>query len=455
MTMHILPTLRTIALRLTGSIAAGAVMITPAFGQTIEDRGAAPEASLNIPANAQILGGGNPNVYRPTATVNGEIITSTDVEQRIAIISIANDGNIPADQIPALRIQVFNQLIDEILQIQEAKANKIDIPQSDIDTEYARVAAGVRQTPDQFTAFLAAHGASAEAMRRQIKGSIAWQSVLGRNVEPFTQVSTDEVQSIVDRLQSQRGVSEYRVGEIYLPATPDALSAVRANAQRIIEALGQGGSFQDYARRFSQASTASVGGDLGWVKLDQLPTSLAAAAQTMSPGQLAGPIEVPGGLSIVYLIDRRQVLTSDPRDAVLSLKQLALNFPTDTTQARAAELTSAFATGTRAIAGCGQADAVAQSLGASLVSRDQISMRDLPPPLQTILGQMQVGQVTPPFGNATEGVSVLVLCGRDVPPPVAAPSMEDVAEGMRTERVNRRAARYLRDLRRDAVIDYS
>lgn len=455
MTRTRMPTRRRSFLHVTGAVAMAAVIAAPTLAQTVSDTPEAPEASLNIPANAQIFGGGNPNVYRPSATVNGEIITATDVEQRIAIIRIANDGNIPADQLPALRVQVFNQLIDEILQVQEAKANKIEIAQSDIDSEFARIAAGLRQTPEQFAAFLTANGASVDAMKRQIKGSIAWQSVLGRNVEPFAQVSQEEVQSIVDRRLSQRGATEFRVGEIYLPATPDTLPAVRANAARIIEALGQGASFQDYARRFSQATTASVGGDLGWVKADQLPPSLASAAQSMSPGQLAGPIEAPGGLSILYLIDRRQVLTADPRDATLSLKQVALTFAPGTTEARATELTSAFAARTQTINGCGQAESVAETIGATVVSRDQIAMRDLPPPLQAALAQMQVGQVTPPFGSPTEGVSVLVLCGRDLPPAVTVPSMEDVAEGMRTERVNRRAQRYLRDLRRDAIIDYS
>jgi peptidyl-prolyl cis-trans isomerase SurA len=46
----------------------------------------------------------------------------------------------------------------------------------------------------------------------------------------------------------------------------------------------------------------------------------------MQAGQLAGPVEVPGGFSILYLIDKRKVLTADPRDAVLSLKQISIAF---------------------------------------------------------------------------------------------------------------------------------
>ena len=140
---------------------------------------------------------------------------------------------------------------------------------------------------------------------------------------------------------------------------------------------------------------------------------------------------------------------------MLSLKQISLAFAPGTTPTQATELAASFTTRTRSIAGCGQAEEVAATLGADVLSRDQISMRDLPPPLQALLADLQVGQVTPPFGSREQGVSVLVLCGRDLPEQAALPSTEDIAERLRQDRVNRRAQRYLRDLRRDAVIDYN
>ena len=55
---------------------------------------------------------------------------------------------------------------------------------------------------------------------------------------------------------------------------------------------------------------------------------------------------------------------------------------------------------------------------------------------------------------APERVSVLVLCGRDEPQAVTGPTRDQLAESLLETRVNSRAQRYLRDLRRDAVIDY-
>ena len=58
------------------------------------------------------------------------------------------------------------------------------------------------------------------------------------------------------------------------------------------------------------------------------------------------------------------------------------------------------------------------------------------------------------FGSPEEGVRALVLCGRDDPTVAALPSAEEIRNGIEEARTNLRAQRYLRDLRRDAIIDY-
>src|SRR3546814_8946985 len=78
-----------------------------------------------------------------------------------------------------------------------------------------------------------------------------------------------------------------------------------ANAERIAEQIRGGASFIAYARQFSQASSAAVGGDLGWMRAEQLPESIAATIRSMNPGSLGGPVEVPGGIMLVALIDKR------------------------------------------------------------------------------------------------------------------------------------------------------
>jgi peptidyl-prolyl cis-trans isomerase SurA len=186
-----------------------------------------------------------------------------------------------------------------------------------------------------------------------------------------------------------------------------------------------------------------------------LPEQLSAAGNDMQVGQVAGPIELPGGFSILYLADKRQVLMADPRDAVLSLKQISVSFPAGMTEAEATPILQKFAEGVETIRGCGDADAVAARIGADVVDNDQIQVRQLPEQLQSIMLGLQVGQATPPFGNVEDGVRILLLCGRDDPVAKGGPSFDELMAQLEDERINKRAQRYLRDLRNDAYIEYN
>lgn len=284
---------------------------------------------------------------------------------------------------------------------------------------------------------------------------MAWQRLLRRQVAPFVNVSEGEVRELLQRMEASRGTEEYRLGEIYLSATPETKDAVLQNAQRIVQQLQQGASFVAYARQFSEASTAAVGGDLGFVRLETLPAQMQAVAREMQAGQLVGPFEIPGGFEILYLIDKRKILTADPRDALLSLKQISITFPAGTTEAQAAARVDEFSRTVQSMRGCGDANAIAATINADVVENDQIRARTLPEQLQAALLQLQVGETTPPFGSMADGVRVLMLCGRDDPKVEGGPTFDQMMDQLENERIQKRAQRYLRDLRNDAYIEYN
>jgi peptidyl-prolyl cis-trans isomerase SurA len=441
-------------------VAGGALALLAASGAVAQDSGQAdnpPAAnsteSLKLPENPQLFGKAMPSVVKATAIVNGDVITQTDVQQRLALLAIANGGQIPPDQLQPLSEQVLRNLIDETLEIQAAKQEKIDVKKADIDRTVQRVAESVKKNPDQLAAYLEANGSNIRSLRRQIEGEIAWRRLQQAKIEDSVSVGDDEVKAVLNKLNASKGTEEYRVGEIYLAATPATQSQILENANKILAQLRQGASFAGYAREYSQASTAAVGGDLGWVRPEQLPAPLASALQQMQAGSISEPIPVAGGFSIIAVQDTRKILTPDPRDAVLTLKQVSITFPKGTTRDQAEPIVARFADAVKNIGGCGGAEKLAAEFHGDVVTSDQVKMRDLPAALQRLMVPMQVGQATQPFGSLEEGVRTLVICGRDEVQ-ASAPSYDDIYNQLNEERINSRAQRYLRDLRRDAVIEF-
>jgi peptidyl-prolyl cis-trans isomerase SurA len=95
----------------------------------------------------------------------------------------------------------------------------------------------------------------------------------------------------------------------------------------LIEQLRQGGNFAGLARQFSQSATANLGGDLGWIKAEDLSEELNRVLTSMQPGQISPPIRTLTGFTILALRDQRQNTTTEvDRDRIeKSLKTQRVN----------------------------------------------------------------------------------------------------------------------------------
>lgn len=435
-------------------LASLAILPVAAPAQTV----AVPTADnpFGLPDEVTLFGKTNPDIRTATAVVNGFVITGTDIDERVALVTSASEAKVTEEELLRLRVQVLRNLIDETLKVQAADSQKVSAKPEDVERTYAQLAEqNFAGEPKKMDDYLRSVGSSPKALKRQIEGELAWENLIRRNIMPFVNVSAEEVNDVLARLEASRGTDEYRLGEIYLSATQENRAAVLENAQRIMQQLEAGGSFVAYARQFSEATTAVVGGDLGWVRLGQLPPQLATAVRQLQPGQLNGPIEIPGGFSIVYLINKRQVLMADPSQSVLALKQITIKFDPGTTEAKAEAKIQQFVKFLEGMRGCADADNAREAVGAEVVSSEQLLAANLPEQLRNIILNLQIGQTTPLFGGVEDGVRVLMLCGRDDPEDKGAPTFATVMDQIEQERINKRAQRYLRDLRNDAYIEYN
>ena len=142
------------------------------------------------------------------------------------------------------------------------------------------------------------------------------------------------------------------------------------------------------------------------------------------------------------------------RDEIAALQLQRMQATLQRAYAHVPHYRQAFAKATQELRGCGTVEKVAAGIGADVVDNDTVRIRDLPPQLQEVMLKLQVGESSPPFGSAEQGVRALVLCGRDEAAGGSLPNSEQIQGQLEQQRVNLRAQQKLRDLRRDAVVEY-
>lgn len=392
------------------------------------------------------------------AMVNDEIITSYEVEQRVRLLVNTSGVQISDDDLVELKKQILNGLIDEKLQIQEARRLEIGVEPAQIEGYLGRMAGQNNLSLEQFLEGLGQIGVDPETLIGQVEAEIAWLRLVSGIFQDRAKVTDEEVAAELERRKAAMSETQYLLSEIYLDI-PNAAErrGVARSAESLYRQIGQGASFPALARQFSALPSAARGGDIGWTTLDTLPEEVAEAVSESPAGSVLAPIPTASGYYIVAVRDVQQSMDVANTDAIMSAVQLVMTLPQAIAMEDVSEKRHAFEAMTAKIGSCAQAQALSESHDDIFdVKLDDIRLSEMRPVFRTALTPLRAGEISPAM-RAGSGLHTLIVCEREdlemdivkmVPP---AP--EEVELEMEDARLSLLAQRYLRDLRRDANIE--
>ncbi len=388
------------------------------------------------------------DTLRAAAVVNDDVISVLDLSlrTRLAIASIGAKDSPEIRQ--RLTPQVLRALIDERLQLQEAKRLSLEPTEQEVEEAFAAIAQGNNMSPEQFTEVLRQNNVLPTAVKDQARAELAWRGVVERRIRRQITISNEQIGAEIERLKGQDGQLQYRIAELFLSVdNPGDEARVSENIARLADEIRKGTPFQAVAKQFSQSSTASVGGDLGWVTLDQIDPAVARAVQGLQKNGLAGPIRGTAGYYIVGLIDQR---TFRLGEQLIDTRAIALPVRPGTSAEVIEQRMAQLAAIQPRIESCTNLQTLAKEAGEDAVVRDTGRQRpqDLPPDVARAIEGVAVGQASAPFRRA-DALIIAVVCGRDS----SGIDRKRVEERLVQEQIELRARRYLRDLRRSADLD--
>ena len=412
---------------------------------------AQPRPKPPVTAAAPVSGG-----ERIVAVVNGDVITTGDVAARARLFALTTGLPVTPDVLARLRSQIAKQLVDERLRLQEVQRRKINVSDQEIASAISEIEQRNNMAKGALNGNLAGAGVGLRTLIDQVRVQLGWTRVLRQELGTRAEISPADVADQVRQFESNAGQPEYHLGEIFLPIDDPAKQAeTQRFAETIITQLRAGAPFPVMAAQFSQSQTALQGGDLGWVRGNQLDPPVAAVAQQMPDGAISNPIVVPGGITIVQLRGRRQL--GRDQSTVLDLRQAFIPFtgvldpraPSEQ-QRRAVEQAKALSV---SVHSCPEVEAANTRLGNVRPSNPgEVRLEQLgSAPLRTLLASLQPGVASKPV-ISTEGVAVIVVCSRETKT-TAAPSKEEISVRLLNERVELTARQLQRDLRRRATLD--
>ena len=242
------------------------------------------------------------------ARANDAIVTEYDLLSRSRMILQSADIEVNAQSLAEIRSQALRQLVDEALQI--SHAGKYDIITSNADVENSMADIAGRNNADsieQFEKKLRQSAIDPDTLRRQIRAKLAWRDYVMAMYRDQVDVSDELIESEIAKFENQQTEKQIRLFEIFLPIN-DATEEQQAIAdiKAIEKLLNQGAKFSSLARNFSKSNSASAGGDLGWLTVNQITPNIQKFVDGMTKNSYSQPIRLREGVLLLHVSDERQ-----------------------------------------------------------------------------------------------------------------------------------------------------
>jgi peptidyl-prolyl cis-trans isomerase SurA len=272
-------------------------------------------------AAAVMFAGPSPARAQVVVFVNGQPITALDIEHRSKFIQLSTKK-------PPTRKEALDSLIDEILEVTEAKHYSIDVPDSEVDNSYANVATRMGIDVQKLTELLVKGGASDDTLKRRLRAQLAWSNLVRGRYKASLEIRDKDVEA---QLELHKSDEKNDIGYEYIMrpvvfivprGSPDAAfetrkrdaEALRSRFQNCNDGIAFARALPDVAVR-DQVSKYSA----------DLAQQLRQILDGTTVGHLTPPETTAEGVQMFAICDKKETKSDTPemreiRDQMLQQK---------------------------------------------------------------------------------------------------------------------------------------
>ena len=383
------------------------------------------------------------------AVVGEDVITTSDVsERRDLLMATAGIPTTPENQ-KKITPRIIQSLIDETLQMQEAKRQSLTVT----DEELARAIAAMQshgERKETVQDFVKSRGLSLRSLEAQVRAQLAWSKVVQRKLRRNVSISTDEVHRAQLAAAAAPGEADLRIQALeFSMADATKQSAISKVVEDVALELKSGTDMATVAARYVREPGVRYS-QPSWVPESQLPPLLQQSLRAIPDGQVTPPLRSGNVVQLLQVMERRTAPKSD--DATeYALKQIAISIPKKRDKAAMTSLREA---ASMLRSNPGDCMSETEPMVALPVAVNFVRARNnaLSPQQRGIVAHLDIGQVSEPL-MGPDALRLVMMCEKIEPSTGALPDAEKIRQQLFAEKVELEAQKHLRNLRRDAYID--
>ena len=205
--------------------------------------------------------------------------------------------------------QFLQNLVNMRLQLQEARKIGIRVSKEEITEAIESIKNKYSMTDDKFKKSLEKEGLTLQEYEERLKEQMIISQFVNRQIKNKIVVTDEEIdQYIKSNSKDVQSGDMYRIRQIFfkLPEEEGDRSGIEEKAHSVFEMLEKGEDFSHLAKQYSEDSTRTVGGDLGFIQKDIMAKEFLVVLSEMNVGDYSQPFWTSQGMHIIKLEEIRQ-----------------------------------------------------------------------------------------------------------------------------------------------------
>jgi peptidyl-prolyl cis-trans isomerase SurA len=376
--------------------------------------------------------------------VNDEVISRYDVNQRVRLILVTSGIPPTEENLKRIETQSVKALINERIQLQEA--SKLEVPESqeEIQLMLDRIARGNQTTSEGIIENITSQGVKVDTLISQIKSELLWNKIVRGRFGSYINISDDEINIVYNRTIESINKIQYDISEIFIGFEDEREEKESKElADKLVEQLKNDIAFEPVAQQFSQAPSSGQGGRIGWVSEGQLDQEIITGIENLLSSSISKPIKTVNGYYIIKVNGRSEEGGKNPMKNQYNLTSVTFS---KEDKVSANDFSENFVS-------CKRLESLLENYNEKEINviGDRL-LQELPTELHDELLRKDAGDTLSPR-LSEETIDIILICDRkdDIGVQVNKNTIED---NIYSQKLGMMSRRHLRDLRRDAVIEY-
>lgn len=386
---------------------------------------------LPLPVAAQGL-------FSPAVTVNEDVITYFELEQRTQFMKLLGT---PGDPTELAR----EELIKERLKKAAVAQAGISASEEDIITGMTELAGRANLTLEEFVKVLGENGVSPETLRDYTKVGLNWRDYVGSRFLSQARPNDEEI----DRAMGRAGTGGLQVllSEVIMPINEQNVRQVEDIAEQISQ-LDSYSAFSSAATQYSAADSRNDQGHLPWIALTKLPPQLQEVVLALKPGEITAPLPLQGAVALFQMRGIRELTGGTPRYAAIEYASYFIP------GGRSAEALKTAQNVAGQIDTCDDLYGVAKDQDPAVLERQSLAPAEIPQDVALELAKLDSGETSTTLTrNNGQTLMLLMLCGRTADLGTGEDDgREGVANALTQQRLAAFSDSFIEQLRADAEI---